>query len=325
MSRSVPQLDRIRRVTGVSGSVLPVYGVVLILIVVAWLISPNLTTFESARTILTLATFLAILGLGQGVVIMTGGIDMSVPWGMATAGIMLTSLSGGQDETLIWVVPVVLLFGVVLGLVNGLGVALLGVSPLVMTIAVNVIVRGLTLVAINGTPTGLTPPAAATLMTGRIFGIVPPVLLLVAVIYVVAVVVLTRTRYGRWLRAVGTNSIVAGYSGVDTRAVVVSAYVVSGVMSAVAGVFLTGYSTLAFVNMGDPYLLPSIAVVVVGGAAITGGRGSALGTLGGAIVLTLLGTILGALSLPAASRNIAFGLLVLGAVLAASRARDRDR
>jgi ribose transport system permease protein len=99
---------------------------------------------------------------------------------------------------------------------------------------------------------------------------------------------------------------------------VISAYVVSGIMSAIAGVLLTGYSTLAFVNMGDPYLLPSIACVVVGGAAITGGRGTPIGSLGGAIMLTLLSTVLAALVLPPAVGNIVFGLVVLAAALLTS-------
>ena len=309
---------RIRAFIVANRLVLPVYGAIVVLAVVAAVVSSNLATFESMRTILTLSTFLAVLGIGQGLVILTGGIDMSVPWGMATAGIMLTTMSAGQDGPLIWVLPAILLFGAVLGLANGVGVAILGVSPLVMTLAMNVVLRGLTLVAVNGTPAGLTPPAITELMSGRFLGWLPPVFLLVAFLYVVTIVVLRRTPYGRRVYAVGTNPVVTRLAGVRVPVVVISVYVISGVMSAIAGVLLTGYSTLAFVNMGDPYLLPSIAAVVVGGAAITGGRGSPVGTLGGAIMLTLLGTVLTALVLPPAARNIAFGVVVLAAVLATS-------
>jgi ribose transport system permease protein len=314
---------RLRPFLSQNGFILPVYGAIIVLLVVAWMVSASLVTPESLRTILTLATFLAVLGIGQGMVVLTGGIDLSVPWGMATAGILLTSLSGGQDSALIWVIPAVILFGVALGLANGIGVAVFRVSPLVMTLATNVIVRGLTLVAIGGTPTGLTPPAVEYLMTGRLFGWLPPVLVLVAVLYAVVILVLSRTPYGRSVYAVGTNPTVARFSGINVTLVTISAYVVSGLSSALAGVLVTGYSTLAFVNMGDPYLLPSIAVVVVGGAAITGGRGKPIGTLGGAIMLTLLSTILAALVLPAAARNIAYGVVVLAAVLAASRSGGR--
>jgi ribose transport system permease protein len=310
--------QRLRTFLGANRIVLPVYLAIVILAVAAAAVSSNLATFESIRTILTLSTFLAVLGLGQGLVILTGGIDMSVPWGMATAGIMLTTLSAGQDAPLIWVLPVIILLGGAIGLANGIGVALLGVSPLVMTLAMNVVVRGATLVAINGTPTGLTPPAITYLMSGRILGWLPPVFLLVGLLYVVAIVVLRRTPYGRRVYATGTNPLVTRLAGVRVPLVVISVYVISGMMAAVAGILLTGYSTLAFVNMGDPYLLPSIAAVVVGGAAITGGRGTPIGTLGGAIMLTLLGTLLTALVLPPATRNIAFGLVVLAAVLATS-------
>ena len=309
---------RLRAFLGANRIVLPVYGSIVILAFIAAAVSSNLATFESIRTILTLSTFLAVLGLGQGLVILSGGIDMSVPWGMATAGIMLTTLSAGQDGPLLWVLPGILLFGGALGLANGIGVALLGVSPLVMTLAMNVVVRGATLVAVNGTPTGLTPPAITYLMSGRILGWLPPVFLLVSLLYVAALVVLRRTSYGRRVYAVGTNAHVTRLAGVHVPLMVISVYVISGIMSAIAGILLTGYSTLAFVNMGDPYLLPSIAAVVVGGAAITGGRGTPVGTLGGAIMLTLLGTLLTALVLPPAARSIAFGLVVLAAVLATS-------
>ncbi len=309
---------RIRSFIADNRVVLPVYVAIVVLAVAAAAVSSNLATFESIRTILTLSTFLAVLGIGQGLVILTGGIDMSVPWGMATAGIMLTTMTAGLDGALVWVLPAILLFGVVLGLANGIGVAILGVSPLVMTLAMNVVLRGLTLVAVNGTPTGLTPPVITDLMSGRLLGWLPPVFLLVALLYAVTIVALRRTPYGRRVYAVGTNAHVTWLAGVRVPLIVISAYVVSGVMSAIAGVLLTGYSTLAFVNMGDPYLLPSIAAVVVGGAAITGGRGSPVGSLGGAIMLTLLGTLLTALVLPPAVRNIAFGVVVLVAVLATS-------
>lgn len=313
-----PQPRSVRGFLSANRLVLPVYAAIAVLAVAAAFVSSNLATLDSVRTILTLATFLAVLGIGQGLVILTGGIDMSVPWGMATAGIMLTTMTMGQDGPLLWVLPAILLFGAGLGLVNGVGVAVLGVSPLVMTLAMNVIVRGLTLVAVNGTPAGLTPPAITAVMSGRLLGWMPPVFLLVALLYAVVLIVLRRTPYGRRVYAVGTNPRVTSLAGVRVPVVVISAYVVSGVMSALAGVLLTGYSTLAFVNMGDPYLLPSIAAVVVGGAAITGGRGTPVGTLGGAIMLTLLSTLLTALVLPPAARNIAFGFVVLAAVLATS-------
>jgi len=311
-------MTRVRTFLVANRLVLPAYGAIVVLAVAAAVVSSNLATFESIRTILTLATFLAVLGLGQGLVILSGGIDMSVPWGMATAGIMLTSLSTGQDGPLVWVLPAIVLFGAGLGFANGVGIALLGVSPLVMTLATNVIARGATLVVINGTPAGLTPPAVTYLMSGRVFGWLPPVFLLVAALYVAAVVILRRTPYGRRIYAIGTNAEVTRLAGVRVPLMTISVYMISGIMSAIAGVLLTGYSTLAFVNMGDPYLLPSIAAVVVGGAAITGGRGTPVGTLGGAIMLTLLGTLLTALVLPPAARNIAFGIVVLAAVLATS-------
>jgi len=265
-------------------------------------------------TIFRLSTIFMVIGLGQGFVILTGGIDLSVPWIMTTAGILLTTLSKGNDETLLWVIPVVLFCGGVIGLINGIGIAYLNIEPLIMTLATNTIIRGLILVAVKGTPRGLTPPAVTTMMSGNFLGRLSLIFLIVFSLIVLSSLILKRTTYGRRLYAIGNSKYAAFLSGINVKHHLVSVYIISGLLFSFGGIMLTGYSTLAFVNMGDPYLLPSIATVVVGGASIVGGRGKPLGTVLGAILLTILSTILTALILPAAIRNIIYGLVILLAV-----------
>jgi ribose transport system permease protein len=201
------------------------------------------------------------------------------------------------------------------GFINGAGIVLLGVSPIVMTLAVNGILQGAALVYSNGTPDGFSSPLLRRFMTDHGF-IVTPVVVFIALFVVVAVLLLGRTAFGRRVYSIGNGERVAALSGVPVSQTLIGVYMLSGLCSAIVGILLTGFSGQASLGMGDEYLLPSIAVVVIGGALITGGRGSYLGMLGGALLLTALQTLLAGTTLPYATRTILFGLVVLAAVMA---------
>jgi ribose transport system permease protein len=271
--------------------------------------------------LIVLCTFLAVLALGQGSVILTGGLDLSLPWTIALCGIVFAGMVKGSDAVLPYALPLVLLIGAVIGLVNGLGIVVLGVSPIVMTLAMNGILQGLALVYSNGTPDGFSSPLLRRFMTDASLGVTPVVLFDIAFV-VFAVLLLGRTPFGRRVYAVGNGERVAALSGVAVGSVLVRVYMLSGVCSALVGALLTGFSGQASLGMGDEYLLPSIAVVVVGGALITGGRGHYLGMLGGVLLLTALQTLLAGTTLPYATRAILFGVVVLGAVMALRERRS---
>jgi ribose transport system permease protein len=296
--------------------VLPSYGfLVLVLVATGWVFgSESLFTWQYLNTLLVLTSFLAILGLGQGAVILTGGLDLSVPWSIAFCGILLTGMVQGQDEPALWAIPLVLVVGLLIGLWNGLGVVILGIHPIVITLATNGILQGLALVYSNGTPQGWAPPALRGFMNGKFLGLAPGAWFLMAFI-VVAILVLSRTPFGRRVYAVGNSIRVAKLSGVGVGQTLLGVYVLSGFCSALVGLLLAGFNNQAFLGMGDSYLLPSIAVVVVGGTLITGGRGHYAGILGGCLLLTALGTLLAGTTLPFAVRDIIYGLVVLGAVV----------
>jgi ribose transport system permease protein len=269
-----------------------------------------------------LSSFLIILALGQGTVILTGGLDLSVPWVIGFCGILAAGMIRGSNEASIWVVPAVLLLGALIGAVNGLGIVVLGLPPIVITLAMNGILQGAALVYSNGTPDGFSSPGLHWFMTGEIIGIAPVVVFVVLFI-IGSVFLLGGTVFGRRVYAIGNSVTVARLSGVNVPRTLVLVYVLSGVCSALVGVLLTGFSGQASLGMGDDYLLPSIAVVVVGGTLITGGRGHYLGILGGALLLTALQTLLDGTNLPHAVRDIIFGLVVLGAVLALRERQTR--
>jgi ribose transport system permease protein len=199
--------------------------------------------------------------------------------------------------------------------VNGLGVVLLGLPPIVMTLAMNGILQGVALIYCNGTPSGFAAPAQRWFMTGHLAGPTPVVWFLVLFV-IFALLLLSRTVFGRRIYAIGNSILVARLSAVPVGRTLIGVYALSGFCSALVGILLSGFSGQASLGMGDDYLLPSNAVVVVGGTLITGGRGHYLGMLGGVLLLTALSTLLAGTTLPSAVRDIIFGLVVLSAVLA---------
>ncbi|WP_309491410.1 ABC transporter permease [Trinickia mobilis] len=265
-------------------------------------------------SMLTLTLFLAILGLGQGAVIMTGGLDLSVPWLMTLSGVLLTGITHGVNVDALWAVPLALGVGLLAGLFNGVGVVVLGLPPIVVTLAANGLLQGLTLIYSNGSPQGWAPPLLSGFTNGRI-GPLAPAAWSVPLFLVVALLLLHRTPFGRRVHAIGNSQVAAKLAGVRVGPTLIAVYCLSGVCSALAGLLLAGFSNQAFLGMGDPYLLPSIAIVVVGGALITGGRGHYLGVFGGALLLTALGTLLAGTTVPPAVRDIINGIVVLAAVI----------
>lgn len=267
------------------------------------------------NSLLVLGSFLAVLALGQGVVILTGGLDLSVPWVIGICGIVLAGMVNGSDAALAYALPTVLVMACAIGLANGIGIVYLGISPIVMTLAMNGILQGFALLYSQGTPAGFSSPMLRWFMTGRIAGITPVIPFMVLFV-AVAVLLLGRTAFGRRVYGIGNSVRAAQLSGIAVEKTLILVYVLSALCAGLVGVMLTGFSGQASLGMGDDYLLPSIAVVVVGGALITGGRGHYLGMLGGVLLLTALQMLLAGTMLPYATRAIVYGLVVLGAVMA---------
>lgn len=287
---------------------------VVVYVLVVALIGGESASVHYLNSLLTLALFLAVLGLGQGAVVLTGGLDLSVPHTLAFTGVVLAALCNGMDAPAYWAVPLVLAIGIGVGLFNGIGVVLFGMPAIVVTLATNGIMQGAGLLFTGGIPTGRAPPALQWFFTERLAGLAPAVWFFLG-FAAVAYVALHRTTFGRRVFAVGNSARVARLSGVRVDWTILGVYVLSGFCSALAGVLMTGFSTVSFLNMGQRFLLPAIAVVLVGGTLATGGRGHYLGILGGALLLTAVGTLVSGSELHFAWRDIIFGIVVLGAVL----------
>jgi len=286
----------------------------VLLLLGARFVSPALGSWSQVETVLVLGFFLVVLSFGQGLVILSGGLDLSLPAVITLGGILATSVVGANDPGAWWLLPVVLGVCGLVGLISGLGVVWLRVPPFIMTMATSIIVASALLGYTRGTPRGAAPDAAVALMKNHLIGLPVPVVVLV-VFVVIGWLFQSRSVYGRYIYAVGTNVEAARIAGVPVTAIQILPYVLSAVCAGFVGIALVGYSSGATLRMGDDYLLPSIASVVIGGSSILGGRGTFLGTVGGAILLTTLGTIISALGLEFGLRTVIEGSIVLLALL----------
>jgi ribose transport system permease protein len=300
-------------------AILLAYLGMIVLLALTSFFSPGFLAGSHLRTLTVLAAFIGIVALGQTFVIIGGGIDLSVPWVLNSAAILMTLVAKGDNGPLLYAIPLLLAAGALVGAVNGVGIAVFGVPPIIMTLAVNVILQGGILVYTGGTPPATAPQLVQFLAVGRL-GPVPVVAVIWGVLAVAASFLLSKTAFGRQLYAVGTSAAVAEFSGVPIVRTAVLAYTLSGFTAALAGMLLTGYSAQAYLGMGDPYLFTSIAAVAIGGASILGGSGHYVGTIAGAFVLTILTGLLPALNLSNGALLIVYGVVILVTVSLASEA-----
>ena len=301
--------------------VLPSYALLVVVIAItAVLYGTGFRYGDYLRTLITFGSFLAILGLGQGAVVLVGGLDLSVVWSITLAAVIAATPSCGAgnfcfgSQQALWPIPIALAVGVIIGFVNGCLVVGFRLSPIVATLAVGGVLEGVALLYNLGAQGGGVPTALKSFVT-ELIGPFPLIIWLFPVFIVIATLLLNRSSFGRRLYAIGNSEWVAKLSGVRTGRVVIGAYVLSGLCAAIMGLLLAGFTGQTFLDMGRPYLLASIAVVILGGTSISGGRGHYIGILGGALLFTALGSMFAGTSLPEAVRVIVYGTIILGAVI----------
>jgi ribose transport system permease protein len=302
--------------------VLAAFGCIIALLFIGSLYSSNFLSPDYLLQQLQVASFLGIIAAGLLMVILLGQIDLSVPWVVTIGGMMSTAAAGWGPVGNTLAIPFGIGCGLCVGLVNGIGVAYLRVPSMIFTLGTNAIAQGLMVVHTSGFAPQERSTATMHLMAvGRsVFGI-PNALWVWAAVGLVVVVLLSRTIFGRRVYAIGNRESAVYLSGVDTRRVVIACFAISGSCSALSGVLLAGYSTHAYQAMGDPYLLPAIAAVVLGGTSILGGRGTFLGTIAGVILITLLQSILSVVQVPEAGRQIIYGFVIVSMLLLYGRER----
>ena len=269
---------------------------------------------------LVLASFLGVLSIGQTFAILLGGIDLSLIVTFNLAAVMITANVNNPNQVLVFIA--ILAVCAIIGLINGLGITLLKVTPIVMTLAMQSILTTFLYLYTNGMASGKSPEWLRFISTGSVFGV--RVMLIVWIIIALVIwVLLNRTTFGRRLYGIGNNPRVTFYSGINNNAVTIMVYVFGSVCAGLAGMFYAGYLGHSYLGMGTSFLLPTIAAVVIGGTSILGGKGSYSGTIPGAIILYIMIGLLTNLNIAEAGRKIINGLIILAVVLLYRKFEDK--
>lgn len=298
------------------------FACILLLLFIGSLYSRNFLSPEYLLQQLKVASFLGVIATGMMLVILLGQIDLSLPWVVTVGAMMSSAIAGYGEAGAILAIPFGIFCGVLIGLFNGFGVAYLRIPSMIITLATNAVAQGLMVVYTGGfSPQDSASPAMRYMATGFILPTIPNSVICWIVVGCAAVFLMTRTTFGRSIYGIGNKERAAYLSGINTRRVVMQVFAISGGLSAFGGVLLAGYASKAAQSMGDAYLLPAIAAVVLGGTSILGGRGSYLGTVAGVLLITLLQSILSVMQMPEFGRQIIYGAVIILMLLLYGRAK----
>ncbi|WP_066067384.1 ABC transporter permease [Neobacillus soli] len=301
-------------------SLIEKYRVLLIFIVlcvIAGVLSDVFFTMSNVMNVLRQVSIIAIIASGMTLVILLAGIDLSVGAVMAFSGAILAgALTAG------WPLPLAIMaalgVGLVLGICNGLFVARFGIPSFIVTLAIMVIARGMTLVYTKGYPLVVSNEPFRFIGSGRIFGIPVPIILMF-VIFGIMYWMLKYTSFGRYIYAIGGNEETAILAGINVKAIKIAVFGIAGLLSALSAIIYTSRLMSAQPTAGNGIELDAIAAVIIGGTSLAGGKGAVTGTLIGALIMGVLDNILNLMNVSPFYQSIAKGLVILVAVLVDSK------
>jgi ribose transport system permease protein len=268
-----------------------------------------------ATNIVRLSVFLGVIAAGQTLVILSGyeGIDLSAGSVVTLTAILTYVIVNGNDDKVLTALLVSLAVGAIIGFLNGLGITFLSISPFVMTLGMSGVVTGMIIVINHGNVSGKVAPIMTRLIARPLSSHLPiPNAIIIWVIFGVLMwLLLERTTFGKHLFAIGVNRVTSRLSGVNVTAMNLAVYSLAGALAGFGGFLVVGNTGVVFINIGQPFLFPSIAAVAVGGTLLSGGKGSYWGTMAGAIVLTLITSLLTTMQMPDSVRRMVLGATLL--------------
>ena len=296
---------------------------IVILLILGETASPGFASPGQIIKLLTLAALLGIVAAGQNLVILGGreGIDLSVGAVISFGAVIAGNIMQGADSM---VVPAILGAagaGLGIGLLNGIGVTILRIPPLVMTLGMLGVVQGALVAMTRGIPSGNAAPALANFITQPVLVGIPGILFVWIGVGLIMAWLLFRTAFGYRIYAIGTNERAARLTGVSVWRMRICLFGLSGFFAGLTSVFVLGYTGNSFIGVGDQYMLPSIIAVVLGGTPLSGGQGSYTGTMAGAFLLVILQSILITLQMEEFGRQVVFGITLLVLMLFYGRQR----
>ncbi|MGX5721124.1 ABC transporter permease [Shinella zoogloeoides] len=297
-----------------------------VLVALVWLVA-GLTlrgfgAYGHLRYLLELAAVIGIAAAGQTLVILMGGIDLSVGAVITVTAILLPLISPAWDPTGLVGIVLALAIAAGIGFLNGAGAAYLRVPPIIMTLAMATFLQGLLVIVAGGSAVTVSNPAVILLGQARPLG-VPAGVILWVVVSATVLLLIHRMPIGARFLALGANPLATRLSGVSVTRNTLILYALSGFFAGLAGILVLGMNRQGYVGIGDPYLLTSIAAVVLGGTSILGGRGTYAGTIPGAILLVTTTALITVVNASPGWRSIMFGTLILALLLISGREARR--
>lgn len=266
-----------------------------------------------AVNIIRLSVFLGVIAAGQTLVIISGfeGIDLSAGSIVTLTAIITYVMVNGQDSMVLQALLFSLVVGAIIGLLNGAGITFLKISPFVMTLGMAGVVTGAIIVINHGNVSGKVAPIMTRLIARPLVLGIPGAIIIWIIFGVLMWLLLERTTYGKNLFAIGVNRVTSKLSGVNVIGTNLATYSLAGALAGFGGFLLVGNTGVVLISLGQPYLFPSIAAVAVGGTLLSGGKGSYWGTMAGAILLTLMTSLLTTMQMPDSVRRMVLGATLL--------------
>lgn len=297
----------------------PVYIIAVLIYISAGIIQPRFFSWANNVNLFTRITPLLLAGIAQMFVLLTGGIDLSVGAIIGFTNVVAASLPFVDTpfNIVLWaIIPVIC--GLLIGLSNGFIIANWGFPPFIVTLATSTIWTGVTLFMMD-VPGGEISMSVYRGVTGKLFGLVPVPLLIIVGVLLVTGFILKKTIFGRSVYAIGGNKEIAVESGIHAKKIEIMVYGVSGIYAALAGMFLSAMMISADPLVGEPYVMNSIAVAVIGGVALSGGKGGVTGILGASYIFLLIDNILNLVGVSTFYQYVAKGLVIIIALTITSQ------
>ncbi len=266
-----------------------------------------------ALNIVRLSVFLGVIAAGQTLIIISGseGIDLSSGAVVTLSAILVYVICNGRNQMVLPALGVALLVGAAIGFLNGVGVVFLKIAPLVMTLGMSGVVTGLILVTQHGNINGAVAPVMTQVIARPWFLGIPGAIIIWIVFGLLMWLLLERTAFGKNLFAIGVNRVTARLSGINVTGMALAAYTLGGLLAGLGGFLVVGNTGVVFIRLGENFLFPSIAAVAVGGTLLSGGKGSYWGSMAGALVLTLITSLLTTWQMPDSVRRMVLGATLL--------------
>ncbi len=291
--------------------VILVYGVMILLALVANFINRGFLSTGNLYSIMKQVSFLGIACIGQTLIILTGGIDLSLRYVILLSNVMAAQMINGLADRTWSTFGIIMAVCVLIGIVNGAGVHYLKIPAMVMTLASGTVCYGITMLYCKGAPGGHASPILSAIANDKILGIMNGVSIVWIILSAATIIMLKCTTFGRSIYAIGTNPEATRYAGINAARVLITVYVIAAIMAGITGFMFLGFTEKGYLSTAASYNMDSIAAVVIGGTSIMGGSGGYVGTIAGVGIMMVLNSLMTILNMAEAGKQVVEGFLII--------------